>query len=144
MKKHLFFAAVFILFTSLFSSVSFAQTDPGGYSDGGPGPDGEPKSQPSPVYFKRNNGNGTCGHEGQLRVFFNLNPDYLPTILDIWYEGKIIPVHIDPIDPTELSKKGYVSYCISNKNIPPACKLWIRFNYYQSNQTFWLMEANHL
>lgn len=138
MKKKSF--SILLFFISLFSSPAFAQDDSGGSS--GSGPDGHPVSQPSPVSFKRNNGNGTCRAEAEIRVAFNLFPDYSPTIQEIRYEGKSIPVYIDPIDPSQLAKKGYVSYCICNTNIPPAKKLAIKFTYIGSNQTFWLMEAD--
>lgn len=140
MKKRSFPTIVLVLFISLFSSHAFAQPAPGDWGDGGP--DGEPKSQPSPTYFKRNNGNGTCGREAEIRVAFNLIPDYFPTIREIMYAGYRINVDINPIDALALAKKGYVSYCVGS-DIPPACKLSLTFNYHGSNQTFLLMEANH-
>ena len=136
MKKRFFPIAVFVLFISLFSSNTFAQPVPGDSGDGGP--NGEVPSQPSPVSFKRNNGNGTCGSEAQIRVAFNLLPDYLPAIEEIKYEGRTIPVVFGDIDASQLAKKGYVSYCILSGNIPPAIKLAIKFHYLGSNQTFWL------
>lgn len=137
MKKKLSIAAV--LFLSFFSVATFAQDVPGDWGSGGP--DGHPKSQPSPVAFKRNNGNGTCGREAEIRLYFKAKPDYMPTIQGILYEGNRINCDINPIDTSLLAKKGYVSYCIGNTNLPPACKLALILNYYQSNQTF-LMEEN--
>lgn len=143
MKKRSFSIAAFVLFISLFSSAAFAQDDSGGSSGGSDGgPDGHPISQPSPVSFKRNNGNGTCGGQAEIRVAFNLIPDYSPTMQEIMYEGRRIPVNIHPVDPSLLIKKGYVSYCVSNTNVPPAKKLAIKFTYIGSNQTFWLMETD--
>jgi hypothetical protein len=136
MKKRFFPIAVFVLFISLFSSNTFAQPAPGDSGDGGP--DGVGSTQPSPVSFKRNNGNGTCGGEAQIRVAFNLLPDYLPVMEEIKYEGRTIPVVFGDIDASQLVKKGYVSYCILSGNIPPAIKLAIKFHYLGSNQTFWL------
>ena len=137
MKTKLFTAA--ILFLCFFSVTTFAQEDAGGSAGGGA--DVHPVSQPSPVFFKRNNGNGTCGGEAQVRLYFKAKPDYLPTMQAVMYEGSVIQVNINPIDTSMLSKKGYVSYCIRNTNIPPAVKLTLKFNYYQSNQTFLLEET---
>ena len=136
MKKKLFPIAVFVLIISFFSSNSFAQSAPG--DSGGGGVDGEVPSQPSPLSFKRNNGNGTCGGEAQIRVAFDLKPDYFPVIEEIKYEGHTIPVVVGDIDASQLAKKGYVSYCILSGNIPPAGKLAIKFHYLGSNQTFWM------
>lgn len=140
MKKRSFCLAGFLLLLSFLSSNTFAQPAPGDWGDGGP--NGEPKSQPSPTYFKRNNGNGTCGREAEIRVSFTLIPDYFPTIREIMYAGNRINVDINPIDASALLKKGYVSYCVSS-DIPPACKLSLTFNYQGSNQTFLLTESNH-
>jgi len=140
MKKTSFPIVVFVLFISLFSSGTFAQADPGGSATGGP--DGEVSSQPSPVSFKRNNGNGTCGGQAEIRVAFNLIPDFMPTIEEIRSGQRSVEgVVIDNIDASDLAKKGYVSYCISSTNILPAVKLWIKFHYVQTNQTFWLAES---
>lgn len=136
MKKTSILIVAFVLFISLFSSGSFAQTVPGGGADGEG--NGQESSQPSPVSFKRNNGNGTCGGDAQIRVAFDRLPDYVPVIDEIQYEGHTIPVVIGDIDASELAKKGYVSYCIISGNIPPAGKIAIKFRYYQLNHTFWM------
>lgn len=136
MKKKLFPITVFVLFISLFSLNSFAQPAPGGSGSGGV--DGEVSSQPSPVSFKRNNGNGTCGGEAQIRVAFDKKPDWFPVMEEIKYEGRTIPVVFGDIDASQLAKKGYVSYCILSGNIPPAGKIAIKFHYYQTNQAFWM------
>jgi hypothetical protein len=135
MKKKLIPILVFVLFIS-FSSHGFAQAAPGDSGNGGA--DGVGSTQPSPVSFKRNNGNGTCGGEAQIRVAFDLKPDYLPVMEEIKYEGCTLPVVFGDIDASQLAKKGYVSYCILSGNIPPAGKIAIKFHYYQTNQTFWM------
>ena len=136
MKKKLIPIAVFVLFISLFSSNSFAQADPGGSGSGGGTID------PSPVSFKRNNGNGTCGGEAEIRVSFSELPEYLPIIAEIKYEGNpITGVVTGDIDPSQFATKGYVSYCIISANIFPAVKLSIRFHYEESGQDFWITEG---
>jgi hypothetical protein len=136
MKKKLFPIAVFVLFISLFSLNSFGQSAPGDSGSGGV--DGEVPSQPSPVSFKRNNGNGTCGGEAQIRVAFDKKPDWFPFIEEIKYEGHSIPVVFGDIDASQLARKGYVSYCILSGNLPAAGKIAIKFHYYKTNQTFWM------
>jgi hypothetical protein len=135
MKKKLFQIAG-ILFISFFSVTTFAQSDSGGAAGCA---DGGVPSQPSPVSFRRNNGDGTCGGQAQIRVAFDLKPLYLPVIEEIKYEGQTIPgIVYGEIDSSQLAKKGYVSYCILSGNIPPAGKLAIKFHYLQTNQTFWM------
>src|SRR5437763_1211653 len=46
--------------------------------------------QPCPISFKRNNGNGTCGASGQIRVSFHDNPVAPPTLDSIYYNGSRI------------------------------------------------------
>jgi hypothetical protein len=136
MKKKSIPIAVFVLFISLFCFKTFAQSDPGGSAGGG-------ISQPSPVSFKRNNGNGTCGGVAEIRVSFSAIPDYLPTIEEIRIDGArgAIAFVIDNMDMSPLAQKGYASYCISSGNILPAVKLWIRFHYENSGQDFWVTES---
>jgi hypothetical protein len=142
MKKRLFSTAVLALFISLFCSDSFAQPDPGGSAGGEP--DGHPISQPSPISFKRNNGNGTCRGEAEIRVAFNLIPDYMPALEEIKYQGNSIGFVLGNIDTSQVAKKGYASYCIMSGNLPPAKKLALKFHYTRSNQTFWLVENDEL
>lgn len=137
MKKAIamYFVGVFIF---LFVSGSFAQEVPGGESGGQP--DGEVSSQPSPVSFKRNNGNGTCRGEAQIRLAFEKMPKFVPVIEEIRYQGRRLEVAFGDIDASQLAKKGYVSYCIISGNIPPAGKLSIKLRYMKTNQTFWMDE----
>ncbi|MDB5222368.1 MAG: hypothetical protein JWN83_1035 [Chitinophagaceae bacterium] len=140
MKKRSFPIAVLVCFIALFSSNTFAQTAPGDWGDGGQV--GEVPSQPSPVSFKRNNGNDICGAEAEIRVAFAILPNYFPAIEEIRSEARAVTgIVISNIDASQLVKKGYVSYCISSVNIIPAGKLWIKFHYTQTNQIFWLTES---
>lgn len=143
MKKKLFPIAAFVL---LLSSGSFAQTAPGDSGDGEGYSDPDSliviRLQPPPVYFKRNNGNGTCGGVAEIRVYFSAFPDYPPTIEEIRSEARAVTgVVINDIDASEFTRKGYISYCISSADIIPAVKLWIRFHYEKSGQDFWVTES---
>src|SRR5438105_4901763 len=121
MKKRFF---IVLFFSSLISSASFAQ------------PDGDVPSQPSPTSFKRNNGDGTCGGQAEIRVSFDLVPEWFPAIEEIRSDATAVTgIVINNIDASQLAKKGYVSYCISTANVIPAGKLWIKFHYLQTNQT---------
>lgn len=135
MKKSNYIILVLILFLNLFSSPIFAQTAPGGSGDGGSIGSGNTSPQPCPVSFKRNDGNGTCGGDAQIRLNFNQLPQFAPTLVSIWYDGEEITNIITPIegDASTLSK-GYVSYCLSGANIPPAKKLVLHFRYPDTDQ----------
>jgi hypothetical protein len=144
MKKKLMTAIV--LFVTLYSSNTFAQTAPGDSGDGGidGGQDTHPtiQLQPAPLSFKRNNGDGTCGGEGEIRVVFPYMPDYLPTIDQVRaFERDVQGIVIEGGAGSEFQQKGYISYCIKSANILPACKLWIRFHYEVTGQDFWVTES---
>ncbi len=74
-----------------------------------------------PSSFKRNNGNGTCGSTGELRLFFPGGcPTDAPLIDSVYTNGeKNLVVFSAP----DLSKcggnNGYISYCILSGNVPP-------------------------
>lgn len=152
MKKTLLTFTFFLLSICIFSTVTFAQTDPGGSGTGGTGTGGTGDGGGTvittcpDVTFKRNNGNGTCWGYAQIRVTF---PDQFaqgftpPKIIAITYQGNPIKYMLthDYIDgvPT-YTGQGYVSYCIgstdqfpgwskSDYNIYPANKLVVTFSY---------------
>ena len=115
---------IFVLFITLFSSNTFGQT------------------QPLPVSFKTVNGKGICGTAAEIRVYFDVLPDHLPTIEQIRSEQRdVTGIVIGNIDPSEFSKKGYVSFCIISTDILPAGKLWIRFHYDNPELDYWVTET---
>ena len=118
----------FILFTCIiFSNTSFAQKRDAGFSG-----NGFCNPQPIPESFKRNNGEGTCGDNGQIRLKFNEHPTEAPILIGLLYEdGTPIENIILPIegDMSPLDKKGYISYCMVGGNIDPAKKIIAVFHY---------------
>ena len=128
-----------VLTCLLFSNNIFAQRGAGGSSDGsgdGSGNGGTVPPQPCPTAVKRNNGQGTCGGDAQVRLSFGQLPDFAPTLVAIWdgdqqITGVMLPVEGDVSD---LAKKGYISYCLSGSNILPAHKLIFEFHYANSTQ----------
>ena len=136
MKKRFVRIALFVLFISAFTSDSFAQAAPGDAATG------TIALQPAPLSFKRNNGNGTCGREAEIRVTFPIVPDWMPNIEEIRAaEQTLQGIIVTNIDASEAAQKGYVSYCISSGNILPAVKLWIKFHYEKTNQSYWVAES---
>lgn len=134
-------AALCILITSLiFSDKTFAQRDAGGSSSGSNGVYAGSSApdcviEPKPVSFKRNNGQGTCGGDGQIRLKFHQNPSEAPVLIALMHEDGSPITHISlPVkgDATDLNKKGYVSYCMLGGNINPAKKLIAVFHYQDS------------
>src|ERR1043165_7346577 len=81
MKQIISFCAI-ALSIFIFSGTSYAQggRDAGGSSNGD-------FSQPCPVSFKRNNGNGNgvCGGDSQIRVAFSELPTVTPQLTAIYY-----------------------------------------------------------
>jgi len=77
-----------------------------------------------PAYFKRNNGQGTCGIDGQLRLTYNTCPPYAPIIDSVITNGVKANVVFALPDTTTCQKFGYVSYCVIGGNMPPA-SLWM-------------------
>lgn len=123
--KNILVLVSLVLFTCLFSTKTFAQREAGGTSAG------SGTHQPCPDYFKRNNGNGTCGGDAQIRVYFSQQVTSAPVLTAVWYQGEQITGIALPVygDMSELSKKGYISYCIEGRNIPPAIKITLQFQY---------------
>ena len=119
-----------ILLCSLTNN-SFAQRESGGSADGSTVP-----PQPCPVNFVRNNGDGTCGGQSQIRLYFSQVPSYAPTLENILYNGEPLLTNAFPINAniSELATKGYLSYCLPTSNIPPAIKLTIVLRYRNSIQ----------
>ena len=103
MKKKFTFSAALILI----SVMSFAQC---------------------PDYFKRNNGNGTCGSEAEIRMYFTTCPATAPIIDSIRANGVIANVTISAPDSSNCASKGYISYCISG-DLPPAGTLTVFFDF---------------
>ncbi len=132
--KKLLFTSIMLISICLTSIKTFAQPAPGN-SGGGIGGGGA-AVQPCPVSFKRNNGNGTCGGDAQIRLSFNQLPQFAPELVLVSYDGAEITTIIMPVegDVSNLASKGYVSYCLNGANIPPAKKLVLHFRYAGSNQ----------
>jgi hypothetical protein len=118
------------------SNVSFAQEDSGG-SAGGDGsglpPDGGGTTvvaQPIPFHFTRNNGDGTCGGLAQIRMYYTTAPTTAPVLTQIYYNGVPLFENFTPVtgDLSTYATTGYVSFCLSQSNIPPAIKLTLTYN----------------
>jgi hypothetical protein len=129
------FVVVFVLCLSQ-SNKSFAQRDAGGTATGtGSGSvSGQIDciTQPPPISFKRNNGQGTCGNDAEIRLSYNQHPTTPPVLIGLTYtdgtqvENLFLPVNGND---AELDKKGYISYCLTGVNINPAKKLVAIFHY---------------
>jgi hypothetical protein len=81
-----------------------------------------------PDYFKRNNGNGTCGSQSEIRMYFASCPAEAPLIDSIYVYGSKADVTVGPPSDKDCSSKGYISYCISG-DLPPASTLQVYFNF---------------
>lgn len=121
--------AIFLL-TGFFSNNLFAQRDAGGSSDG------SGAIQPCATSFVRNNGNGTCDGQAQIRLYFTQAPIYAPTLENIIYNGEPLLTNGMPItgNISDLATLGYVSYCLPTSNIPAAVKLTLVLKYNSSAQ----------
>ena len=127
----IFLAFILVVIICISANNTFAQTrDAGGTGDG------ITPAQPCPVSIKRNNGQGTCGGDAQVRLSFNQLPDFAPTLVAIWYNGEKINYITTPVtgDASNLLQKGYISYCLEGGNIPPAHKLVFQFHYANAPQ----------
>lgn len=129
MKKRLQSFAIITLSLFTFSAASFGQIAPGGSGSGTPPPvDGggtTVASQPLPTSFTRNNGDGTCGMEAQIRLYYTTAPTASPVLQNIWYNGAPLYSNFQPVtgNIADYATKGYVSFCLPTSNIPPAIKL---------------------
>jgi hypothetical protein len=72
--------------------------------------------------FKVNNGNGTCGAAGQLRLSFPGGcPDIMPVIDSVYTNGVKNNVTFATPDNSKCGgNNGYISYCVTSGNMPPA------------------------
>ena len=134
MKKKLFSLAVIVLSICLFSAKTFAQPAPGDDGSGGTPPDGGGTgttipAQPLGYHFTRNNGDGTCGGEAQIRMYYTTAPTVAPQLTQIYYNGAPLYTNFLPVtgDIAGYASKGYVSFCLSTANIPPAIKLTLTY-----------------
>ena len=89
-----------------------------------------------PDFFKRNNGNGTCGGSAQIRAQYIICPTQLPTldkVFSIGSGGTLIEIPgltfgVGDVGPCS-NNNGYISYCIFGGNIPPINKVVLQFTY---------------
>ncbi len=81
-----------------------------------------------PDYFKRNNGNGTCGSEAEIRMYFAVCPASAPAIDSIHANGVKANVTVGAPDDSKCASKGYISYCVSG-DLPPAGTLVVFFDF---------------
>ena len=133
MKKTILSFTV-VLFMTLFSSHVFAQPAPGDDGSGGTPPDGggtgsTVPAQPLGYHFTRNNGDGTCGGEAQIRLYYTTKPTVAPVLTQIYYQGSPLYTNFLPVtgNIADYATKGYVSFCLPTSNIPPAIKLTLTY-----------------
>lgn len=127
---------LFVLAFLTISNITFAQDDSGGYAGGDGGglpPDGSGTTvtaQPKPFHFTRNNGDGTCGGQAQIRMYYTTAPTTAPVLTQIYYNGEPLFANFTPVtgDLSTYATTGYVSFCIGVSNIPPAIKLTLTYN----------------
>ena len=160
MKKALFVLSLAVFAILSFSCKKNAPQSPLGdnYSTDTRGGGGSAGSalQPCPIKSKRNNGQGTCGGDGQIRIRFSNNPTYDPILDSVYYVGNPdYAPRLDSIyylgvketgltfaegDTSNLAQKNYISYCFYGHNIPPDHKLTYYFSYPLSSQVCILPE----
>ncbi|MES2890881.1 MAG: T9SS type A sorting domain-containing protein [Bacteroidota bacterium] len=72
--------------------------------------------------FKVNNGNGTCGAAGELRLTFPGGcPALVPVIDSVLINGVKSNVRFALPDASKCGgANGYISYCVTSGNMPPA------------------------
>ena len=136
MKKKFLSFTVIVLSLCIFSTTSFAQTDPGGTGDGsgtgGTGTGGGTLTPPQPVgyHFTRNNGDGTCGGEAQIRLFYTTVPTVMPSLTQIYYNGAPLYTNFLPVtgNASTFAQYGYLYFCLGQANIPPAIKLTLTYD----------------
>ncbi|HUS03175.1 MAG TPA: hypothetical protein VMY77_15660 [Chitinophagaceae bacterium] len=134
MKQKLM-AGLIVLSFLVISNITFAQEDSGGYAGGGGGtpPEGSGTTvtpQPTPFHFTRNNGDGTCGGQAQIRMYYTTAPTTAPVLTQIYYNGGPLFTNFSPVtgDLSTYATTGYVSFCLQQSNIPPAIKLTLTYN----------------
>ena len=135
MKKVLHTFSLLFISLCMFSISSFAQDVPGGEGDGsgtppdGGGTTGTVAAQPLGVHFTRNNGDGTCGGNAQIRLYYTTAPTVAPVLNQIDYLGSPLYSNLLPVTAniTDFASKGYVSFCLPTSNIPPAIKLTLNY-----------------
>lgn len=132
MKKRLLTFTVLILSLTI-TSTSFAQDDTGGSAGGGTGGTSgggtTVVAQPTAIHFTRNNGDGTCGMQAQIRMYYTTAPTAAPVLNQIWYNGAPLYSNFTAVtgDISNYATKGYVSFCLPTSNIPPAIKLTLDY-----------------
>lgn len=132
MKRKLLTSA---LLTIAFCAVSVAQDDSGGSAGSGSGSGAEggntaSASQPNAIHFTRNNGDGTCGGQAQIRMFYTTTPTVSPVLTQIYYNGDPLYTNFTAVSGSlsNYATNGYVSFCLPTSNIPPAIKLTLCYS----------------
>lgn len=137
MKKNYLKFAFLMLSICFFTAKTFAQTAPGDSGSGGTGGtiDGgtttaTPPPQPLAIHFTRNNGDGTCGGEAQIRMYYSTAPTAAPVLTQIYYNGSPLYSNMLPVtgNISNYATTGYVSFCLPTANIPPAIKLDLTYS----------------
>lgn len=132
MKKRLLTFAILIIALSI-TSTGFAQGDTGGSAGGGTGGTSgggtTVAAQPLGIHFTRNNGDGTCGGQAQIRMYYTTAPTVAPVLTQIDYNGSPLYANFAPVtgDISNYATQGYVSFCLNTSNIPPAIKLILTY-----------------
>jgi hypothetical protein len=80
-----------------------------------------------PDYFRRNNGNGACA-DGQLRLYYTTCPAIVPVIDSVYTNGVKAAVSFAAPDASKCSSQGFIGYCVSGGNMPPAATWTIYFH----------------
>lgn len=135
MKKKLLTLSILFFSACILSTNTFAQAEPGGSGDGTtPPPDGGGSTgsvtQSTGIHFTRNNGDGTCGGQAQIRLYYSTAPTVAPVLTQIYYKGAPLFANFQPVtgDIAGYANKGYISFCINTSNLPPAIKLTLTYN----------------
>lgn len=75
-----------------------------------------------PTTFKRNNGNGTCNSLGELRLYFpSISVEFPPIIDSVLIDGIKNSIAFNLPETSHADgNNGYISYCVTSGNMPPA------------------------
>lgn len=84
------------------------------------------QTETCPNDFKRNNGNGTCT-QGELQLNYTTCPTNAPIIDAVYVGGVQAIVTFNAPDATNCPTKGYIRYCVTSGNMPPANTWTINF-----------------